>query len=587
MTMVWPSSSTARRMKARISPPLRESRLPVGSSAKITDGRVARARATATRCCWPPDSSAGRCFSRSPRPTVSTTPWIQRLSGFRPDRSSGRVMFSPALNIGSRLNAWNTKPTWSRRSRVSCFSDSRPSSTSPMNTRPDVSVSSPARQCMRVDLPDPEGPMMAVKRPAGRARLTPSRARTAVSPSPHPFPACSVRTAMGAGDAPSPAVVLVITSFAVIALRSCCSAAGRSGLARSLAPSGTLAQGSPLLLLRSGPLGPRSLSRPFGDARSGLSALAAPQRTARASLALSPLRGRSLRSPTVRMGARSVNGAPRRLPGGASPTLRVAPTGRSIAPPRTRLSAAAPYQADDPCPSLANVKLPSGRALARSLAAALALAGLGSMLGPTPAAAAPPEPDPAAPAELATVPPTNAFPVPAPYKASFSDDWHACRDGCRRQHKGNDVFADEATPIVAVEPGVIAKVDGTDDSNGGLSIWLLGDSGVAYWYAHNSANYVTVGQRVGRGQLIRRGGAPGNARTPPPHIHLQVNRCGELNSAEPCTANPFEFLSRWTPGQIGGGADALGLYRRAAAGTKLRSEGGSGPPAFRSPGGAQ
>ena len=75
------------------------------------------------------------------------------------------------------------------------------------------------------------------------------------------------------------------------------------------------------------------------------------------------------------------------------------------------------------------------------------------------------------------VPPINSFPVPAPYEASFSDDWHACRDGCRRQHKGNDIFAPEGTPIVAVEPGVIAKVDGTDDSNGGLSIWLLGDSG--------------------------------------------------------------------------------------------------------------
>ncbi|HZA76773.1 MAG TPA: peptidoglycan DD-metalloendopeptidase family protein [Acidimicrobiales bacterium] len=233
------------------------------------------------------------------------------------------------------------------------------------------------------------------------------------------------------------------------------------------------------------------------------------------------------------------------------------------------------------------MKLPSGWALARSLAAALALAGLGSMLGPTPAAAAPPEPDPAAPAELATVPPTNAFPVPAPYKASFSDDWHACRDGCRRQHKGNDVFADEATPIVAVEPGVIAKVDGTDDSNGGLSIWLLGDSGVAYWYAHNSANYVTVGQRVGRGQLIGRVGHTGNARTTPSHIHFQVNRCGELNSAEPCTANPFEFLSRWTPGQIGGGADALGLYRRSASSTELRIEGGSALPAFRYRGTAQ
>ena len=42
-----------------------ESRLPVGSSANRTVGRVIRARAIATRCCWPPDSSAGRWSRRS------------------------------------------------------------------------------------------------------------------------------------------------------------------------------------------------------------------------------------------------------------------------------------------------------------------------------------------------------------------------------------------------------------------------------------------------------------------------------------------------------------------------------------------
>src|ERR671918_767234 len=68
ITMVWPISSTARRRKLRISPPERESRLPVGSSAKTIQGRLARARATATRCCWPPDSSAGRWPRRLPGP---------------------------------------------------------------------------------------------------------------------------------------------------------------------------------------------------------------------------------------------------------------------------------------------------------------------------------------------------------------------------------------------------------------------------------------------------------------------------------------------------------------------------------------
>ena len=37
---------------------------------------------------------------------------------------------------------------------------------------------------MSVDLPEPEGPMIAVKRPAGNPTVTPSSAWTAASPSP-------------------------------------------------------------------------------------------------------------------------------------------------------------------------------------------------------------------------------------------------------------------------------------------------------------------------------------------------------------------------------------------------------------------
>ena len=38
---------------------VRESRLPVGSSASRIDGLLTSARAIATRCCWPPDNWFG------------------------------------------------------------------------------------------------------------------------------------------------------------------------------------------------------------------------------------------------------------------------------------------------------------------------------------------------------------------------------------------------------------------------------------------------------------------------------------------------------------------------------------------------
>ena len=71
-------------------------------------------------------------------------------------------MFFAALIVGTRLKAWKTKPTWSRRRIVSRWSLSVLRSTSPMKALPDVRVSSPATQCSKVDFPEPEGPMMAV-----------------------------------------------------------------------------------------------------------------------------------------------------------------------------------------------------------------------------------------------------------------------------------------------------------------------------------------------------------------------------------------------------------------------------------------
>ena len=42
-------------------------------------------------------------------------------------------------------------------------------STPSITTDPEVGRSSPARQCISVDLPEPEGPMIAARRPAWRS----------------------------------------------------------------------------------------------------------------------------------------------------------------------------------------------------------------------------------------------------------------------------------------------------------------------------------------------------------------------------------------------------------------------------------
>jgi len=165
ITIVWANSVTDRRMNSSISADAFESKLPVGSSAKTSSGRPMSARAHATRCCWPPESSLGRCDKRSRIARSSTRRSNQPWSTFRPARSAGRVMFSRAESVGTRLKDWKTKPIRSRRSFVSALSSIALMSWSPTKTVPEVGESRPARQCMSVDLPDPDGPMMAVKRP--------------------------------------------------------------------------------------------------------------------------------------------------------------------------------------------------------------------------------------------------------------------------------------------------------------------------------------------------------------------------------------------------------------------------------------
>ena len=58
-TRVVPSSRFSSPRRAITFAPFAASRLPVGSSAKRIRGRCAKARATATRCCSPPESWAG------------------------------------------------------------------------------------------------------------------------------------------------------------------------------------------------------------------------------------------------------------------------------------------------------------------------------------------------------------------------------------------------------------------------------------------------------------------------------------------------------------------------------------------------
>lgn len=126
------------------------------------------------------------------------------------------------------------------------------------------------------------------------------------------------------------------------------------------------------------------------------------------------------------------------------------------------------------------------------------------------------------------------FPVAGPYR--FSNDWGNPRSG-GRSHKGTDIVAAHGTPLVAVERGVISRM--SFNSLGGTSLWLKGESGTSYYYAHlvAYADDLAVGQVVDPGTLVGFVGDTGNAKGGVPHLHFQIHPGGGA------PVNPYPLLA--------------------------------------------
>jgi murein DD-endopeptidase MepM/ murein hydrolase activator NlpD len=108
-----------------------------------------------------------------------------------------------------------------------------------------------------------------------------------------------------------------------------------------------------------------------------------------------------------------------------------------------------------------------------------------------------------------------ACPVAGP--SYFINSWGYPRSG-GRTHKGTDMMAAYGTPLVAMNSGTVRV---NSHYQGGLQVYVNGDDGVTYYYAHMSrwASGLSTGQRVNKGQLIGYVGDSGNARGTP-HLHL-------------------------------------------------------------------
>lgn len=121
-----------------------------------------------------------------------------------------------------------------------------------------------------------------------------------------------------------------------------------------------------------------------------------------------------------------------------------------------------------------------------------------------------------------------------PGRTQFTNSWGAPRSG-GRTHKGTDLFAPWNEPMYAVADGVVYTRNG---GLGGKTIWLVGNNGVAFYYAHLSDWNVSSGQRVTQGQTIGFNGDTGNARGGRPHLHFEIHPGGRGSPA----VNPYPTL---------------------------------------------
>ncbi|HEV2825312.1 MAG TPA: M23 family metallopeptidase, partial [Actinomycetota bacterium] len=103
---------------------------------------------------------------------------------------------------------------------------------------------------------------------------------------------------------------------------------------------------------------------------------------------------------------------------------------------------------------------------------------------------------------------------------SYVDSWGAPRSG-GRSHQGTDVMAPHGARVFAFVNGVVSRE--STSANGGIQLYLQGDNGVEYFYAHLSGYAVPTGARVRAGQLIAYNGQTGNAQYTAPHVHFEVH----------------------------------------------------------------
>ena len=147
---------------------LKASSAEKGSSMKSTSGSAMRARPSARRCRWPPESSEGQRFSRPVRPNSSIiaearkAPSVAETGEFL--SSKGRRRFPSTVFHGKSPRFCQTKleRTWETGAPAASVQVSVPA----------AGFKSPATVVSSVVFPQPDSPTIAKDAPAGSVKAT-------------------------------------------------------------------------------------------------------------------------------------------------------------------------------------------------------------------------------------------------------------------------------------------------------------------------------------------------------------------------------------------------------------------------------
>ena len=130
--------------------------------------------------------------------------------------------------------------------------------------------------------------------------------------------------------------------------------------------------------------------------------------------------------------------------------------------------------------------------------------------------------------------------------ASFGDSFGGPRPNIPGGwHHGEDIFAAEGTPLLAVADGTLHTIGFT--KIGGYRLWLRDTEGNEFYYAHLSAYspLAVEGRTVEAGDVIGFVGDTGDAEGGSPHLHFEIHPSSMAGLGYDGVVAPYSILLAW------------------------------------------